>query len=115
MNDLPVPPVMFHNAKGFLSLDRAVHSQQCAMDAAKVVQNLAVHSRQLLVDSHCSASRYFLALRRIRTAVAILALVDFLLPAILIAVDILSVTESGRFPVQAAHDLLPDLCGSFRP
>ena len=83
-NDPFVASVIFHNAKGTFCLYRAVHSQQCAVNAFKILQHFPVHGGQLFIDPHRSVLGCLLAFRRVWAAGAIFAFVDLFLSPVLI-------------------------------
>lgn len=86
-----VPSVVFEDSKCTLGLNRAIHSQQGAVNAVEIVQNFLVNIRELLVEAHGSVLFRFLALLGVRTAAAILALIDFVLPSVEIPLDRLAI------------------------
>lgn len=103
-HDSLVPSVVFHNAKYALSLNRTVHSQQCAVDTVQIIQHLPVHGSQLPADSHRSVFRRLFAFGCIGTAAAILAFKYFLLPSVFVSVHVLSITEMECLSIGTAHD-----------
>ena len=78
-DDPAVLPVLFHDPEGAFRLDRPVHPQERSVGAVQVVQHFPVHRRQLLVQADRPVPVALLTPFSVRTAAAVLALVDLLL------------------------------------
>ena len=72
-------------------LDRTVHPQKCAVDTFKIVENFTVYRRQFFVEPDGSVVIGLLTSVCMQAATAVFASVDFILPSVLIAFDVLPV------------------------
>ena len=69
-----IRPVPLDRAKSTLGLNTSVHTEQHAVNAVQIIQNLCVKLRQLLVQTDDPVSLALAAFFLVRTAAAILAL-----------------------------------------
>ena len=69
-----IRPVPLDRAKSSLGLNTSVHTEQRAVNAVQIIQNLCVKLRQLLVQTDDPVSLALAAFFLVRTAAAILAL-----------------------------------------
>ena len=92
-HDASVPAILLHDPECAFRLNRTVHPKQGAPYALQVLQNLPVHSGQLLVDPHRPVFGRPFALFCMRTARAVIAFIDLFLSAIVILFDVLPVSE----------------------
>ena len=69
-----IRPVPLDRAKSTLGLNTSVHTEQRAVNAVKIIQDLCVKLRQLLVQTDDPVSLALAAFFLVRTAAAILAL-----------------------------------------
>ena len=86
-----VPSVVFEDSQCTLGLNRTIHSQQGAVNTVEIVQNFLVNIRELLVEAQGSVLFRFLVLFGLRTAAAILALINLVLPSVEIPFDRLAI------------------------
>ena len=73
-DDSLVPSVVFHHCERTFCLNRAIHSEQGAVYAFKIVQNFLVHRCQFFIQSDSSVFVGLFALSCIRTPRAVLAM-----------------------------------------
>ena len=88
-------------AKSTLGLNTSVHTEQRAVNAVQIIQNLCVKLRQLLVQTDDPVSLALAAFFLVRTAAAILALKIFLGSAVFIAPYRPAVNEMEFLSVRA--------------
>ena len=88
-------------AKSTLGLNTSVHTEQRAVNAVQIIQNLCVKLRQLLVQTDDPVSLALAAFFLVRTAAAILALKIFLGSAVFIAPYRPAVNEMEFLTVRA--------------
>ena len=109
-DDPAVLPVLLHDPEGAFRLDRPVHPQERAMGTVQIVQHLPVYRRQFLIQADRPVPVALLALVSVRSAAAVLTLVDFLLTPVPVPFHILPVCEQHLSAVGAEQ-----VTGLIRP